>query len=507
MRGRKVAVCVFTIVICSLMSAVQVCGAEETIVFLDDVKVINQINDIYSQYIDYPHGYSIYFPSHMQVDTTLSAVRTVFWDGDRQIEIYYDNFQGAVHTADSYIKYSSRFKQNSRDHLVEKDAEIRVKGMKAFLLVWRREKIAALENDKNYYVSVKIVKNRTEVYTIFIKSASPITDYMTLVNSFSLVEKDGTARIQTTFQNAEKNLNDETRKFFNTYFLENTALKWGLFERTTSSGLTFLHQLERELDYTFEFILRYQNFGGAFPAAEMLGAYKDNKYVELTLQANSDDPGITYDILRGAYDQYLNQYALDIKEFSHPLLFRLNNEMNGDWCIYSSYYTSNDTDLYKAVWRYVYAIFQKNGVDNVLWVWNPHDLSFPGFRWNHYLTYYPGDEYVDIIGLTGYNTGNYFSGERWRSFAEIYTGLYDEYSSVFKQPFMITEFASNSFGGDKAAWIRNMFANIEKLPNIKAAIWWNGTDYDPDGNPGRIYRLDETEETLAAFRQGLQKYN
>ena len=484
-----------------------VCGAEETIVFLDDVKVVKAVNDIYSQYIDYPYGYSINFPAHMQVDTSLSAVRTVIWDQDTQIELYYDNFSGTVHTAGSYVQYSNRFKRNSRDCLVEKDKEIRVNGLKAFLLEWRREKIENLENDKNYYANVKIIKNQLEVYTIFIKSSKPLQDYMSLINSFKLLEKNGTARIQTTFQNVEKNLNEETHKFFNTYFLEGKSLKWGIFERTAYAGLTFLHELERELDYTFEFIVRYQNFGAPFPGAEMLGAWRDNKYVELTLQANSEDPGITYDILRGWYDGYLNQYARDIKEFGHPVLFRLNNEMNGDWCIYSSYYTSNDTDLYKAVWRYIYTIFQNNGVDNVLWVWNPHDISFPGFRWNHYLSYYPGDGYVDIIGLTGYNTGDYFSGERWRSFTEIYTPLYNEYNSLFKQPMMITEFGSNSAGGDKIAWIRNMFTNIEGLPNIKAAIWWNGVDYDGDGNPGRIYRLDETDETLAAFRQGLHKYN
>lgn len=55
-----------------------------------------------------------------------------------------------------------------------------------------------------------------------------------------------------------------------------------------------------------------------------------------------------------------NQYAKDMKEFGPPVLFRLNNEMNGDWCIYSSYFTSNDTELYKAVWRYIYHIFQAN---------------------------------------------------------------------------------------------------------------------------------------------------
>lgn len=55
-----------------------------------------------------------------------------------------------------------------------------------------------------------------------------------------------------------------------------------------------------------------------------------------------------------------------------------------------------------------------------IWVWNPNEKSFPNFCWNYADNYYPGDEYVDIVGLTGYNTGDYYDGEIWRRFDEIY---------------------------------------------------------------------------------------
>lgn len=170
-------------------------------------------------------------------------------------------------------------------------------------------------------------------------------------------------------------------------------------------------------------------------------------------------------------------------------------------------YYSKDAELYTASWRYIRHIFDENGVDNVLWVWNPHDLSFPDFKWNHYLRYYPGDEYVDIIGLTGYNTGNYFAGEKWREFSEIYPSIYAEYDQHFAKPFMITEFGSNSVGGNKAAWMGKMFDQMGRFTKIKIAVWWNGIDWDTSGKPGRIYLLDETEETTAAFREGLQKFS
>ncbi|NLF44461.1 MAG: hypothetical protein GX581_00145, partial [Syntrophomonadaceae bacterium] len=125
----------------------------------------------------------------------------------------------------------------------------------------------------------------------------------------------------------------------------------------------------------------------------------------------------------------------------------------------------------------------------------------------HALAYYPGDDYVDIIGLTGYNTGTYYPGELWRSFGEIYDPLYNTYSSYFSHPFIITEFGSNSAGGDKAAWVQDMFRQIDQYPQIKAAIWWNGTDWDQNEEPARIYRLDENRAVMDAFKKGLVKYN
>lgn len=71
---------------------------------------------------------------------------------------------------------------------------------------------------------------------------------------------------------------------------------------------------------------------------------------------------------------------------------------------------------------------------------------------------------------------------------------------------MITEFGSSSIGGDKIGWITDMFDAIGEYKNIKVAIWWNGIDWDHEGNPGRIYRLDESEEMLDVFKEGLSKF-
>ena len=123
--------------------------------------------------------------------------------------------------------------------------------------------------------------------------------------------------------------------------------------------------------------------------------------------------------------------------------------------------------------------------------------------------YYPGDEYVNVIGLTAYNTGSYYKGETWSSFDELYRELYQRTLQRYARPMMITEFASNSVGGDKVQWINDMFSSLSDYPMIKAAVWWNSADWDYSGSEpviARQYILEETQDTFNAFKDGLSHY-
>lgn len=119
-----------------------------------------------------------------------------------------------------------------------------------------------------------------------------------------------------------------------------------------------------------------------------------------------------------------------------------------------------------------------------------------------------------MIGATGYNTGTYYSevfGEEWREFPEIYDHVEREYSRYFgAYPWIITEFATSSYGGDKPRWIKTMFEHLDDYKNIKMAVWYSNPDMDfrPEykGKIARPYQLDETPESLKAFKEGLAAY-
>lgn len=475
----------------------------------DDVKIIEPATGGNSCLLDYAAGYAIDYPGHMWVDVSLGAVKVVIADQDSQIEIYHDDFHNTIHSSGSYLAYSNFFLRNRENHALEMETSIKLGDLNCHLLKWQRDKLRGIPGDKNHYLSAEIVRSPYEVYTILIKSSSPVDDFMPVINSFRLIEKKARAGIHRCFYKQERDFNAETEAFYKNYFGDELPLKWGIFDPWYFSQPDYFAGLEKDLDYHFDFLVWYQNIDMDFPLAMLENAYQDKRYVELTLQTTSFDQeknrGISYEILNGSYDDFLNNYACQLREFGHPVLFRLNNEMNGDWCWYSSFFSSKDSEIFKGVWRYIYNIFQENGVDNAVWVWNPHDIAFPGFKWNHCLNYFPGEEYVDIIGLTGYNTGTYYKDEVWRDFASIYYPLYNDYSRVFAYPFMITEFSCSSVGGDKLKWIENMFAEIGNFDRLRVAIWFNGIDRDSYGNPARIYRMDENEAMIDAFARGLQE--
>ena len=352
------------------------------------------------------------------------------------------------------------------------------------------------------------------VYTFFFKSDRPLEEcggYQDIIKGFYTFAPTQHAGAIQFKQVTPRKWNQETSAFFHKYFSADSPLHWGIFEPAAPFDMHPLQNLEKRLDYEFPFIVMYCHVSDQFDPKgleqALRNAYLNGKTVELTLQTHAtDSSNMVYRILKGEYDDYLQAYARVVADFGHPVLFRPFNEMNGDWCSYSAYHTSRDTDIFKALYRYIHGIFAEAGAENVIWVWNPNERSFPDFKWNHEIMYYPGDKYVDVVGLTGYNTGTYYQGETWRSFQEIYAPLYQKATGLYEKPLMITEFACSRIGGDKEQWVQDMFDAIADFPAIKVAIWWDGCDWDTQGNIARPYFIDDSNALVSIFRQNLQQY-
>jgi mannan endo-1,4-beta-mannosidase len=395
-----------------------------------------------------------------------------------------------------------------------------INGYKTKIVVLSRD--AADLASKDYYYQAIIVTGKRDFYMLNFKTSAPDKDIeiiRDILNSFKVIEAKPQNFAQK-FRPDTSNLGGEALAFYNN--IKNAdGVQWGIFYPASLKPFEKFKEIEQKINYKFPVMLHYMYLGQIFPKDTLELAHEEGKIVELTLQtmwsvlaedtADSKNTmhSTVYDIIDGEYDAYLRDFARQLKDFGHPVMFRLNNEMNGTWTVYSGIASMCDPDLYIEAWRHIYNIFEEQQVDNAIWIFNPNDRDYPPLNWNNQSCYYPGDGYVHLIGVTGYNTGNYFekkTGEKWRGFNEIYNFINNRFNVMYSDyPWIITEFASNSVGGDKQAWIKEMFDSIHNYPNIKIAVWWSYFDPDPETKkPARRYWLDEKEEYLMEFKKGLE---
>ena len=145
--------------------------------------------------------------------------------------------------------------------------------------------------------------------------------------------------------------------------------------------------------------------------------------------------------------------------------------MNGNWYPWSG--ARIGAERYIKVYRYVHDIFKKNEVNNVKWIFSVNWEDIPAIKGNSFLLYYPGDPYVDFVGIDGYNWGETQEWSRWITLNDLFKKVCDEATYELKKPLIISEFSSAGKGGDKALWIKEALRDIRLWQNIKAFILFN----------------------------------
>ncbi len=468
-------------------------------------------------------GYSVRIPYDMKVDMSLSSICATLEDSYRKIRIFKEVFDTDSERL-SYLKYSNRFLENTADHKIIKQERYSVGNYEYHILEWSRKKLSRINNDKNYYACIDVCVG-ARVYTFFFASSSELlanNGYMDIVSSlttFDPVIAQTNAYNSGYKKSSITRLNPTAKIVYEELFSDDATFKMGMFPPDKYGGIQRMEEFEEKLGYEFCAFLTYTEFTdkaalNAVNYLEKINTYmkkvegnfkyaqKSGKALELTLQvplSRKTDKNMIYEILDGEYDQFINAYTKLVASYpSVTVLFRPFNEMNGDWCNYSAFHTSRDPQLYVELYRYLYDKFKAAGCNNTIWVWNPNEISFPNYKWNSEFLYYPGDEYVDVYGITGYNTGTYYEGETWRSFDEIYASVYERALLINEKPIMITEFSCSSVGGDKVQWIEDMFLSLPKYDKIKVGIWWHAADYNGEAI-ARPYFMDTPEGTMSVF--------
>lgn len=206
-------------------------------------------------------------------------------------------------------------------------------------------------------------------------------------------------------------------------------------------------------------------------------------------------------ITAGYYDDQIRRWAQELRDFQYPILLRPMSEMNGNWTSWSGTVNGNSPSDFIPAWQRIHNIFEQEGATNVSWVWAPNRDGSVADAVRTYDLYYPGDRFVDYIGLSGYNWGTMYNyswwTSTWQSFEQVFADSYDVMTSRTDKPVIITETSSSEIGGSKAQWITNTFNMLpSRFPRIKVITWFN-IQKETD------WRVQSSYSSRLAYRQAM----
>ena len=195
-------------------------------------------------------------------------------------------------------------------------------------------------------------------------------------------------------------------------------------------------------------------------------------------------------IAGGAWDSYITQSAQSAAATGTPFLVNFAPEMNGSWEPWGPGQFGNTPAEFVAAYRHVVDLFRAAGATNVGWIWDPNA------DWNAssiYAGYYPGDAYVDWVGMDGYNWGTTTS-DGWLAPAQVFGRSYTALRSLTAKPIVIEETGSTEQGGSKADWIDALASTIPaQFPAVRAVVWFQR-------NKETDWRVNSSASALAAFQ-------
>jgi len=195
---------------------------------------------------------------------------------------------------------------------------------------------------------------------------------------------------------------------------------------------------------------------------------------------------------------YLRGWAEAARHAGVPIFLRYASEMNGTWQVYSG-----DPDEYIRKWRLVYRTI-KRVAPNVVMVWCP--FATPQ---NNITRYYPGDEYVDWVGVNIYSVihqdGDINKGPTEAPVA-LLSYVYNLYAD--RKPIAICEYGATHYCAASQEDVTDFAiekmsrlyrAVVQQFPRVRMINWFS-VDTIGDALGDNDYSLTSNRRVLDTYR-------
>lgn len=196
---------------------------------------------------------------------------------------------------------------------------------------------------------------------------------------------------------------------------------------------------------------------------------------------NPDNTTIETRIAQGELDGYFADFRSRLMAYTAGPDQRLNtrddrriylrpaHEANGNW-----YGWSGNSEAYIYAWRRMHGIVNPGFSKSQLqWIWSVNNTDQGGITAE---SYYPGDIYVDWLGIDGYNWGKSFEWGDWNSPNSIFDSMLARLRVLSpNKPVSINEVSSTTTPNGivaKNQWITTMF-DYAHQKNIRMLSWFS----------------------------------
>lgn len=285
------------------------------------------------------------------------------------------------------------------------------------------------------------------------------------------------------------------------------------------------NQLETKLSWIY-FSNNWLNGEIKFPTSSVEEILKAGRipYIRLMpwseVRTTGADPIYTMDaFLNGDYDEQLMGWAIEAKKYNTHYILEFGPEVNGEWFAWNGRWngagnkkTYGDPNLpdgaekFADVYKKIVTLFREQGLEtNVTWVLHFDTAGSPAVSWNRAKYYYPGDDYVDWIGLSVF--GAQLPTHRWGSFEDKFRYFWPQIKDLaLRKPIIISEFAViEDFKKEnrKAQWLEDTFTFVrsQEFP-IKAVTYWNSPGWLEDESAD--FRINSSESSLNYMKNELK---
>ncbi|HEX9066464.1 MAG TPA: glycosyl hydrolase [Streptosporangiaceae bacterium] len=244
------------------------------------------------------------------------------------------------------------------------------------------------------------------------------------------------------------------------------------------------------IEFYSSFPAKFDETAAAYAVAQHalpLVQLNPGKYNKLTLRK----------IANRADDAKIRAYADAVKAFGYCIVISFGHEMNGWWYRWGRPWNTPATFI--KAWRHVHDLFVQAGATNVIWSWDPSHqydqvtptkIATPASEW------YPGNDYVDWIGLDGYLSLD--TNGQPQNFREIFAHQIAYIRSVATGKLLYLAETGVAKESAEVTQINDLFAGIHQY-NLAGLIWFEENRKSPWQLAGRAAAIE-------AYRTGVSQY-